>query len=358
MKKRLLALILSLTLFFTMSAVNLSAMAQTTDPTIILESIEVESGENVAIKVLIENNPGIWGMDLKVSYDKSALTLTSVDNGDFYQASEWTKGNLNADVYILSYEASAFDNITTQSGTLATLNFKVSDTAVAGDYAVTASYNAGDIINVSFDDITFNITNGKVTVKSKPVAATGISLNKESLSLKTGESETLIATVSPDNATNKAVAWESSDDTVATVDDNGKVTAVKKGVVTITATTEDGNFSATCEVSVACSHANTTVHLANDSTCLVQGNNEYTTCDDCGIVVSGSDAKLPLAEHTGGAATCKDVAYVISLMVIILDINLATIHVMKQIMTMSEILSIGLVMYVTNISVMEMVQMK
>ena len=50
MKKRLLALILSLTMIFTMSAVNLSAMAQTTDPTITLESIEAESGEDVAIK--------------------------------------------------------------------------------------------------------------------------------------------------------------------------------------------------------------------------------------------------------------------------------------------------------------------
>ena len=181
MKRRILALILSLTMIFTVSAVNLSAMAETTDPSIALEDAEGEIGQDVSIKVLIDNNPGIWGMDLRISYDKNVLTLTSVDNGDFYQDAEWTKGNLNSDVYILSYEASGLDNITIQSGTLATLNFKVSDTAVAGDYAVTASYNLGDIINVEFDDIDFNITNGKVTIKAKPVSATGVTLNKNTL---------------------------------------------------------------------------------------------------------------------------------------------------------------------------------
>lgn len=302
-------------MIFTVSAVNLPVMAKTTDPSITLESVEGENGQDVSIKVLIDNNPGIWGMDLRISYDKNVLTLTNVDNGDFYQDAEWTKGNLNSDVYILSYEASGLENITTQSGTLATLNFKIRDTATAGDYAVTASYNPGDIINVEFDDIDFNIANGKVSVKAKPVPATGVTLNKDTLSLGTGESETLIATVSPDNATNKTVKWESSDTSVATVDSNGKVTALKKGTATITVTTEDGEYTATCALSVACSHTNTTVHHAVASTCQVQGNNEYTTCDDCGVVISGSDAKLPLADHTytekaetqylKSAATCK-----------------------------------------------------
>lgn len=308
MKKRILPLILSLIMIFTMSEVNLSAMAKTTAPTITLDSVEAESGQDVSIKVSIENNPGIWGMDLKISYDKTALILTSVENGDFFQASEWTKGNLSADVYTLSYEASGFDDITTQSGTLATLNFKVSDTAVTGAYGVTASYNSGDIINVSFDDVNFDITDGQVIIKAKPVSVTGVSLDKKTLSLNTGDSETLIATVSPDNATNKAVVWESSDTTVVNVDSNGKVTAMKKGTATITVTTEDGSFTDTCEVRVACSHANRTTHPAADSTCLVQGNSEYSTCDDCGIVVLGSDEKLPFASHKGGTATCKDKA--------------------------------------------------
>ena len=58
-------------------------------------------------------------------------------------------------------------------------------------------------------------------------------------------------------------------------------------------------------VSLGCSHKNTTVHLAKASTCKVQGNNKYTTCNDCGKVISGSDAKLPLAGHKYTTKTTK-----------------------------------------------------
>ena len=82
------------------------------------------------------------------------------------------------------------------------------------------------------------------------VAVTGVTLNKTSLNLVEGSSETLTATVSPDNATNKAVSWKSSDASIASVDGTGKVTAVKAGSATITVTTTDGSKTATCSVSV------------------------------------------------------------------------------------------------------------
>ena len=81
------------------------------------------------------------------------------------------------------------------------------------------------------------------------VAVTRVSLDKTSLDLIEGGTETLTATVSPDNATNKKVSWKSSDTAVATVDDNGKVTAVKAGSATITVTA-DGDKTATCSVKV------------------------------------------------------------------------------------------------------------
>ncbi|QLY78056.1 Ig-like domain-containing protein [Clostridium intestinale] len=78
-----------------------------------------------------------------------------------------------------------------------------------------------------------------------------ISLNKTSSSLNIGEIEDLIATVKPDNASIKDVTWSSSDESVATVDENGKVTAIKAGNTTITAKTIDGsNLTATCDVTV------------------------------------------------------------------------------------------------------------
>ena len=164
MKRKIIAFILTLVLLFSLGSTNIFASAQNT-PTVTLESVEAAPGDNVSVKVSINNNPGIWGMDLKIAYDKSALTLVSVDNGDFYEASEWVEGDLNGDIYILSYEANALENITTPSGTLATLNFKVSDNADYKDYAITASYNTGDIINVSFDEINPSVTQGKITIK-------------------------------------------------------------------------------------------------------------------------------------------------------------------------------------------------
>ena len=82
------------------------------------------------------------------------------------------------------------------------------------------------------------------------VHVTGISLDRPTVTIKEGESVMLIPTVTPDNATNKAVTWSTSSEAVATVDNNGKVTGVKAGSATITAFTEDGGKKATCALSV------------------------------------------------------------------------------------------------------------
>ena len=84
---------------------------------------------------------------------------------------------------------------------------------------------------------------------STTVPVTGVSLNKSSTSLTVGKTEILTATVTPTNATNKAVTWSSNNTAVATVD-NGTITAKAKGSATITVRTSDGNKTATCAVTV------------------------------------------------------------------------------------------------------------
>ena len=88
----------------------------------------------------------------------------------------------------------------------------------------------------------------KVTVQKRIIAVESIELNKAELSLVEGESETLKATVKPDNATDKTLSWTSSDSSIAVVDNNGKVTAVKEGETTVTATA--GERTASCKVVV------------------------------------------------------------------------------------------------------------
>ena len=97
-----------------------------------------------------------------------------------------------------------------------------------------------------------NVTEKTVNLyyNDKVVSVTGVSLNESSITLDVGGSKTLAATVTPENATNKKVRWTSDNETVATVSEDGVVTAVAGGTAVITATTHDGLFTATCTVTV------------------------------------------------------------------------------------------------------------
>ena len=100
-------------------------------------------------------------------------------------------------------------------------------------------------------DTTCNICGYVRTVTPEIIPVSQITLNKAETSISVGNSETLTATVAPENATIKALKWASSDEDVATVAPDGTVTAVKAGAATITATAADGSGkSAVCKVTV------------------------------------------------------------------------------------------------------------
>lgn len=106
----------------------------------------------------------------------------------------------------------------------------------AGNQTVTVSYGG--------KSTTYDIT------VSAPIAVTSVSLNKTSTTIAKGSTETLTATVLPNNASNKNVTWESDDEDVATVED-GVVTGVAAGTATITAkSAANPTKTATCEVTV------------------------------------------------------------------------------------------------------------
>ncbi len=112
-------------------------------------------------------------------------------------------------------------------------------------------------------------------IDASTVVVNEISLNKTSLSLNVGQTEDLIAAVKPDNAENKKVTWSSSDESIATVDENGKVTAIKEGSLNVTAKTTDGtNLTATCAVNVITNNESVTVESEKDKLAL---NSEFTT---------------------------------------------------------------------------------
>ena len=104
------------------------------------------------------------------------------------------------------------------------------------------------------NDATLTVDGGTLTgdvTGTVNYKVTGVSLNTDSLSLEVGESEALTATITPSNATDQNVTWSSNNESVATVDTSGKVTAIKAGTATITATAADGSGkSASCSVTV------------------------------------------------------------------------------------------------------------
>lgn len=90
----------------------------------------------------------------------------------------------------------------------------------------------------------------KVTVKKAVVSVKGVSV-RETLELSIGEGAKLTAEVNPSNATNNKVTWKSDDEGIATVNENtGEVVGKSEGTTTITVTTDDGNYSDTCQVKV------------------------------------------------------------------------------------------------------------
>jgi uncharacterized protein YjdB len=95
-----------------------------------------------------------------------------------------------------------------------------------------------------------NVASQTLTIVTELIPVTGVSIVQNDQTLEKGQTVQLTAAVEPANATNKAVTWTSSDDSIATVSTDGLVTAVGKGTAIIAVTTQDGNFTASINVKV------------------------------------------------------------------------------------------------------------
>ncbi|MBO4340872.1 MAG: leucine-rich repeat protein [Bacteroidales bacterium] len=148
-----------------------------------------------------------------------------------------------------------------------------------------------------------------ITVAKRVIAVESITLNKSELSLEKGKSETLVATVKPDDASDKSVTWSSSDDKVASVDQAGKVTAVGGGEATITA--KGGEKTATCKVSVSVPVES--VSLNNTSLTLKQGQSatlvatvKPNDATDKSVSWSSSDSSIAQVDQNGKVSAVKE----------------------------------------------------
>ena len=314
MNKRITSILLCFVMMFSMLATAvpaLAAPASTCTFTVEADKSEAHRGDTITFTVYLQQTGKQNTLEFTVvppeglTYVANSATLgENIKETMGFDEVAWTEQSM----YCSGFGAYSYEG----TDKLTLLTFK----CTVDDDAAFKTYEFG-LVDHWADDETYNTKNAVVvpatfSVVAKPVAVTGVTID-ETLSVKTGESKTPSYTVNPAEATNKAVSFKSDNTAVATVNETtGQVTGVKEGTATITITTADGNFTDTCVVTVACSHANKTPVAQKTSDCKNKGWDAYVKCDDCGQLFKADGtteiSEIPFrelsSEHTGGTATC------------------------------------------------------
>lgn len=149
----------------TANMVVTATYTEITDPTIKIANVTaVAESTDVAVTLNIMNNPGIVGMTLKLGYDDSILTLTSIEKGDALSEMTFTKPRTMKNGCTLQWDAEVVMPEDATNGVMLTLYFDVSDTATAGTQNITLSYDNGAIIDNDLASVNMSIINGVVTI--------------------------------------------------------------------------------------------------------------------------------------------------------------------------------------------------
>lgn len=232
--KKLLSIILSLLTASTMlAAVNQLSFTP---------NVTITPGGTATITVMLENQDEVAGFQFEMLLPEGLSVVTNAKgkmefklNADRIDDHVVTSNlRKNGKISVMSYSATAEPYYGT-SGQI--LSFAVkADESYTGTHAIEISdINISSCLGVKVNEI----TTASIKVKN-PVVATSISLDKLYAVVMEGESAAFVATVEPLDVAMKDVAWNTSDATIATVDQNGNVAGLKKGVALITATTKDG----------------------------------------------------------------------------------------------------------------------
>ena len=252
MRKRLIALLLTLAMAFTtMSPVGSLAENAGSDIGLTLEvsSASVTRGDTVTVTVNATKTEEaeIHGIQFEVLYDSNVFDKPKASAGSIISA-ETSKqvnnagtGSFNVGMTFGTDDNGDIVPVIKEGGILYTLKLTVKADAVFGS----TELKFGDV-SYSKDNASYvpTVLSGSTLTIVNP--CTGITLDKDTLTIARGETATLTATVEPADTTDKVV-WSSADKTIATVKD-GVVTAVGQGETTITATC--GNQTASCKVIV------------------------------------------------------------------------------------------------------------
>lgn len=238
--------------------------ANPTNPAFELTGGEGKAGDTVQIKLNLKEDTTFQDLTLGVYFDTSKLAVESEDDviiGDniYNLLGDYTLTKVGR-VEFQGCDPRGEDEFLVKAGTVMTINFKILEGAT-GDVELAFKY---DTTETQLDTAVVKIIT--------PVES--VSLDKTSLEMTKGDTQNLVATVVPQEATDATVTWSSSNTNVATVE-NGAVTAVGGGTATITATA--GDKSATCTVNVK--SPMTGIVLGETEVNLVKGQTKTLTVD-------------------------------------------------------------------------------
>lgn len=259
----------------------------------------IEEGQTITVSVKLPENTSMAGATFELTYDADYFEVTNATS-DLIGSDEISK---KAGKVVVAYLNTQMKNANfTKNQNMLTVALKA--TGKVGTSSITLTkQDCGALDGSKLIDYGYTAPAAtSVTTVAKQVAVSMITVSPKTLNLEVGQTGTLTATVTPDNATDKTVTWTSSNDKVATVVD-GTVAAVGEGTATITATAANGKKD-TCKVTVKVpAHKHTPVAVpAQKSTCMEKGWEAYYKCSVCDAVVDkdGKAAQivyLPLAAH-------------------------------------------------------------
>lgn len=291
----------------------------------------------------------------KVATVSSKGLVTAVAGGSCTITAKSTSGSFTAKCTItvtqttsgVTLDTSAFSIYTTGSKTLKATVLP----STASNKSVTWSSDDKTIATVSSSGKVTGVKPGTaiITVKTvdgghtatcvvtvyKKTDVTGLTLDSSKLNMTKGETTTILATISPSNASEKGITWTSSDPSVATVTSKGVVKAIDTGTMVITAVTKDGNYERSCKVTVT--QPVTGVRLNKSSVKLAKGKSEalrvsvlpsdatnkkvtWTSSDESVATVSQSgvvtaltpgNTTITVTSHNGGySSSCNITVYI------------------------------------------------
>ena len=261
MKKILVSFLTILLISVVMMGTVYAAQLETTID-ITANVSEVSAGDKVVFTFALKNvanakDDSIGAIEGTVTYDTNFFELVKGATNTSFSAGGESGEKFNVlcggakdgeTVAILTLKVK--DN-PTGSGIVKFTDLAASDGDVErGDEAIAKTPDKSIEIKLKSTEPTEPTEPEKPQPDNTNVAVTGVTVAPVSQKVKVGKSTTFIATVTPENATNKKVKWSSSDESIATINEDGVVTGVKEGEATITATTLDGSKTGTATIIV------------------------------------------------------------------------------------------------------------